>query len=250
MVCITRHLQPIPFDPEKDFVAGRRAWRPRGASSPSIPRCRRRTVAEFVAYARPTPARSTSARRASATITHLFGEMLNLEAGIKMTHVPYNGSAPATNDLLAGEVQAQFDQTCLPQSRRASCSGSPCWPRCAGRDSPTSRPCAKRATARTAAIRWFGILAPAGTSPAVVAQLDQAIAESLTRPTSSTRCIMAACKSPISTRPTSARASASRARCSATSSRRGNITLLGRRWRSRNMRSVSAASTPPSSRPL
>jgi tripartite-type tricarboxylate transporter receptor subunit TctC len=113
MVCITRHLQPIPFDPDKDFVTVSRMCTSWGifAIHPSVPA---RTVAEFVAYAKANPGKINFGSSGLATITHLFGEMLQLEAGIKMTHVPYRGSAPATNALVAAEVQAQFDQTCLP----------------------------------------------------------------------------------------------------------------------------------------
>ena len=113
MVCITRHLQPIPFDPEKDFVTVSRMCTSWGifAIHPSVPA---RTVAEFVAYAKANPGKINFGSSGLATITHLFGEMLQLEADIKMTHVPYRGSAPATNALISGEVQVQFDQTCLP----------------------------------------------------------------------------------------------------------------------------------------
>jgi len=81
------------------------------AVHPSVPA---NTVAEFVAYAKANPGKLNYGSAGLATITHLFGEMLCLEAGIRMTHVPYRGSAPATNALLAGEIQAQFDQTTLP----------------------------------------------------------------------------------------------------------------------------------------
>src|SRR5260221_4705486 len=122
MVCITRHLQPIPFDPEKDFLTVSRMCTSWGifAIHPSVPA---RTVAEFVAYAKANPGMINFGSSGLATITHLFGEMLSLEAGIKMTHVPYRGSAPATNALIAGEVQAQFDQTCLPHVKAGKLVG-------------------------------------------------------------------------------------------------------------------------------
>ena len=122
MVCITRHLQPIPFDPEKDFVTVSRMCTSWGifAIHPSVPA---RTVAEFVAYAKANPGKINFGSLGLATITHLFGEMLQLEAGIKMTHVPYRGSAPATNALISGEVQVQFDQTCLPHVKAGKLVG-------------------------------------------------------------------------------------------------------------------------------
>lgn len=181
MVCITRHLQPIPFDPEKDFVPVSRMCTSWGifAIHPSVPA---RTVAEFVAYAKANPGKLNFGSSGLATITHLFGEMLQLEAGINLTHVPYRGSAPATNALLAGEVQAQFDQTCLPHVKAGKLIGlamlsdvrHPDFP-----DVPTLREAGYR---REEGDSWFGILAPAGTSPSVVAKLDNAIAEALRSP--------------------------------------------------------------------
>ena len=181
MVCITRHLQPIPFDPDKDFVTVSRMCTSWGifAIHPSVPA---RTVAEFVAYAKANPGKINFGSSGLATITHLFGEMLQLEADIKMTHVPYRGSAPATNALVAGEIQAQFDQTCLPHVKAGKLIGlamlsnirHPDFP-----DIPTLREAGYR---KEEGDSWFGILAPTGTSPEVVARLDKAIGEAVRSP--------------------------------------------------------------------
>mgnify|MGYP000499935795 CR=1 FL=1 len=181
MVCITRHLQAIPFDPDKDFVTVSRMTTSWGAFAihPSVPA---NTVAEFVAYAKANPGKINYGSAGLATITHLFGEMLCLEAGIKMTHVPYRGSAPATNALLAGEIQAQFDQTTLPHIKAGKLKAlamlaevrHPNFP-----DVPTLR---EAGYGKEGGDSWFGILAPAGTSPDAVARLDKAIAEALQAP--------------------------------------------------------------------
>ena len=70
-------------------------------------------MAEFVAYVKANAGKVNYGSAGLATITHLYGEILNLEAGIKLVHVPYKGSAQATQDLLGGQIQAQFDQTVL-----------------------------------------------------------------------------------------------------------------------------------------
>ena len=181
MVCITRHLQPIPFDPDKDFVTVSRMCTSWGifAIHPSVPA---KTVAEFVAYCKANPGKVNFGSSGLATITHLFGEMLQLEAGIKMTHVPYRGSAPATNALVAGEVQAQFDQTCLPHVKAGKLVGlamlsnvrHPDFP-----DVPTLREAGYR---KEEGDSWFGILAPTGTSPAVIAKLEKAIGDAVRAP--------------------------------------------------------------------
>lgn len=181
IVCITRHLQPIPFDPEKDFIPVSRLSTSWGAFAvhPSVPA---KTVAEFVAYAKANPGKINFGSAGLATITHLFGEMLSLEAGIKMTHVPYRGSAPSTNALIAGEVQALFDQTTLPHIRSGKLRGLAMLSEIRHPDFPEIPTLREQGYGKDGGDSWFGILAPAGTPPAVVARLDQAIAETLRTP--------------------------------------------------------------------
>jgi tripartite-type tricarboxylate transporter receptor subunit TctC len=181
MVCITRHLQQIPFDPDKDFVTVSRMSTSWGmfAIPPSLPV---RSVAEFVAYAKANPGKINFGSSGIATITHLFGEMLSLEAGIKMTHVPYRGSAPATNALLSGEVQAQFDQTVLPYVKAGKLIGLATLAEVRHPDFPDIPTLREQGYGKDGGDSWFGILAPTGTSPAVVSQLDKAIGEALRAP--------------------------------------------------------------------
>ncbi|WP_395714638.1 Bug family tripartite tricarboxylate transporter substrate binding protein [Reyranella sp.] len=181
MVCITRHLQPIPFDPEKDFLTVSRMATSWGimAIHPSVPA---RTLAEFVAYCKANPGKVNFGSSGLATITHLFGERLCFEAGIKMTHVPYRGSAPATNALVAGEVQAQFDQTCLPHVKAGKLVGLAMLSEVRHPDFPEIPTLMEQGYGKDGGDSWFGILAPAGTPPEVVARLDKAIAESLRSP--------------------------------------------------------------------
>lgn len=181
MVCITRHLQPIPFDPEKDFLTVSRMATSWGimAIHPSVPA---RTLGELVAYAKANPGKLNYGSSGLATITHLFGERLCFEAGIKMTHVPYRGSAPATNALIAGEVQVQFDQTCLPHVKAGKLVGLAMLSEVRHPDFPEIPTLIEQGYGKDGGDSWFGILAPAGTPPAVVARLDKAIAESLRSP--------------------------------------------------------------------
>ncbi len=181
MVCITRHLQPIPFDPEKDFIPVSRMSTSWGALAvhPSVPA---RTLAEFVAYAKANPGKINFGSAGLATITHLFGEMLNLEAGIQMVHVPYRGSAPATNALLAGEVQVQFDQTTLPHIKAGKLRGLAMLAEVRHPDFPDIPTLREQGYGKDGGDSWFGVLAPAGTPLAVVAKLDQAIAVALRAP--------------------------------------------------------------------
>jgi tripartite-type tricarboxylate transporter receptor subunit TctC len=181
MVCITRHLQQIPFDPDKDVIPVSRMTTSWGAFAvhPSVPA---KTVAEFVAYAKANPGKVNFGSSGLATITHLFGEMLCLEAGIKMVHVPYRGSAPATNALLAGEVQVQFDQTTLPYIKSGKLRALAMLAEVRHPDFPDVPTLRETGYGKDGGDSWFGILAPVGTSPAAVERLDKAIAEALRSP--------------------------------------------------------------------
>lgn len=67
------------------------------------------SVPEFIAYARQNPGKVTFASSGVGTATHLVAELFKTVAGIEMQHVPYRGSAPALNDMIAGRVDVMFD---------------------------------------------------------------------------------------------------------------------------------------------
>jgi tripartite-type tricarboxylate transporter receptor subunit TctC len=178
MMAITRHLQPIPFDPDKDFATVARMATSWGAVAihPSVPA---QTMAEFVAYVKANPGKVNFGSSGLGTITQLYGEMLNLEAGIRMVHVPYKGSAQATQDLLGGQVQVQFDSTVLPhilsgRLRGLAIISDTRWPH--KPDMPTLR---ETGYGRQGGESWFGILAPAGTPSAIVARMSRTIDQAL-----------------------------------------------------------------------
>lgn len=68
-----------------------------------------KTVAEFVDHAKRNPGKINFGSAGAGTSTHLVGELLQQEAGIVLTHVPYKGSAPEIADLLAGVLDVSFD---------------------------------------------------------------------------------------------------------------------------------------------
>ena len=78
------------------------------------PRLAVRDVAGFIAYAKAQPRPLSFASSGNGTSLHLIGELFRLKAGIELIHAPYRGSAPAVNDLIAGNVDCMFDQ--LPAS--------------------------------------------------------------------------------------------------------------------------------------
>jgi tripartite-type tricarboxylate transporter receptor subunit TctC len=78
---------------------------------PSVPA---KTVAEFIAYVKANPGKVSFASSGTGASPHMSAELFMEMTGVKMTHVPYRGSAPAMNDLLPGRIQLIFDN--LPGS--------------------------------------------------------------------------------------------------------------------------------------
>ncbi|AHV94867.1 tripartite tricarboxylate transporter substrate binding protein [Bordetella holmesii] len=113
----------------------------------------------------------------NGSINHLAGELFKQKTQAAMTHVPYKGSGPATVDLLAGRVQVFFATvpTILSQVRDQrmdllAVTGkerSPLFP-----DTPTV---AESGIADFDITTWWGVLAPAGTPPAIIGKLNAAI---------------------------------------------------------------------------
>lgn len=161
----------LPFDPEKDFtpvaslatlpfVAVARA----GASIKTMP--------DLVAAAR--SGRLTYGSAGNGSVNHLLGEMVNTAVGIKLEHVPYRGAAPAMQDLMGGQINLVFAS--LPSVAGSIRAG-------------TLQPIAVTSAKRSASFAsiptiaeagfpdfdvnpWFGLFAPAGTPPKVVAKIN------------------------------------------------------------------------------
>ena len=142
--------------------------------NPKVPA---RTVREFINLAKANPEKLTIGNGGTGTAQHLGGEYFASTADIKVLHVPYKGSAPATTDLLGGVVDAQFDNlvTLIPHVRAgklralavSSARRVPLLP-----DVPTI---AEAALPGFETGTWYGIVAPAGTPTTVVERLNREI---------------------------------------------------------------------------
>ncbi|AVA34194.1 tripartite-type tricarboxylate transporter receptor subunit TctC [Cupriavidus metallidurans] len=173
----------LPYDTRKDFAPVSLV-----ANLPLIlagsPSLKARNVPELIAAAKAAPGTITFGSAGNGNTGHLAGELFDSMAGVKMTHVPYKGSAQVVNAMLAGDIQLTFDSisTSMPQIR-------------AGRMTALAVTSAKRAamapdvpTLAEAGVPgfdingWYAILAPAGTPRAVVDKLSSEIAAVLTQP--------------------------------------------------------------------
>ncbi|AVA35119.1 tripartite-type tricarboxylate transporter receptor subunit TctC [Cupriavidus metallidurans] len=105
----------LPYDIEKDFapVSFATMYPIFVVVHPSVPA---NNIKEFIAYAKKSDKPLAFGSSGNGGGTHLAGELFNMEAGTKLQHIPYKGSAPAMSDLLGGQVQVMFSDapTALP----------------------------------------------------------------------------------------------------------------------------------------
>ena len=133
-----------------------------------------KTVAELVALAKASPGRLSYGSNGNGTAQHLIGTLFQMDTGTELLHVPYKGSAPLTTDLLAGQVTMSFDS--IPPQIQHIRAGKL---RALAVATPTRSsllpdvPTLQEAGLKGFDIQtWYGILAPAGTPPAVLAKLN------------------------------------------------------------------------------
>jgi tripartite-type tricarboxylate transporter receptor subunit TctC len=162
----------LPFDAEKDFTPVSTLW-----SLPNMLMVRlgvpAKTISELVALARANPGKYSFASSGAGTTPHLSGEIFKQLAKIDLLHVPYRGSAPATQDLLAGQVDMMFDNIPGPlaQMRAGKVRGL-------GVTSLERSPVAPEIPPMAEFLpgfdltSWGGICGPAGLPPAMVEKLS------------------------------------------------------------------------------
>jgi tripartite-type tricarboxylate transporter receptor subunit TctC len=174
----------VPYDPNKDFAPiGQYGIGPNviviNASVPA------KTLPELIALAKAKPGTISYASSSGIGSTaHLAGELLGTVAGIDIVHIPYKGNAEGVTALLANQVQMAI-------------SGLP--PMIAHIQAGKLRPLAVTGPTRMAQLpdvptvteigfkeidvsAWYGVIAPAGTPPEIVAKLSDAFAKAIARP--------------------------------------------------------------------
>jgi tripartite-type tricarboxylate transporter receptor subunit TctC len=177
-----------PYEPFRDFTPI--AVVARGpvvlGVHPSFPA---KTVGELVALAKANPRKYAFSSCGNGTVLHLAGELLNLQAGIDLAHIPYRGCAPAMTDAVSGQVPIFFtvlgNAASFAKSGKvrllgvASVSRLPSYP-----DLPTI---AESGFPGYDAFPWFGMLAPAGTPQEIVQRLAAEISAAVPLPEVSER---------------------------------------------------------------
>jgi len=149
--------------------------------NPAVPA---QTAQEFIALLKARPGQLSFGSGGNGSSTHLVPELFKLVAQVDMQHVPYRGSAPALNDLVAGNVQVMLDQlpSALPMIQggrvRALAVTGPRRSRLLP-DLPTM---AELGLPQAEATSWGAVMAPAGTPAPAIARLNAVIREALAEP--------------------------------------------------------------------
>ncbi|MDO8299852.1 tripartite tricarboxylate transporter substrate binding protein [Lacisediminimonas sp.] len=167
-------VKKLAFDPQKDLVpvggvAGFSSVLVTSATSPY------QSVADLIKAGKTE--NLTFGSSGPGSVSHMAGELFKSLANVNMTHVPYKGSGPVYPDMIAGRVSVLFDVSASAigfinggKVRALAVTSTT-----RSRALPNVPSLAEAGVAGYEALTWFGVFAPAGTPPAIVARLDQAL---------------------------------------------------------------------------
>jgi tripartite-type tricarboxylate transporter receptor subunit TctC len=148
---------------------------------PSIPAA---NVREFIAYAKQNPGKLNFGSGSTGSAGHLAGELLKVDAGLDMVHIPYKGAAPATQALLAGDTQLMFDNlaNAMVQVKAGKLRALAVTTAQRSKLAPDLPTMAEAGVPGFDISTWFGLLAPAGTPPDVIARWNADVTRILNTP--------------------------------------------------------------------
>ncbi len=174
----------MPYDPIRDFVPIAQV----GVTptllgvNPSLPV---KNVQQLIALVRDNPGKYTYGSSGVGSILHLCGEQLKAAAGgLKITHVPYRGSAPMMTDLVGGQITMAFDATptAMPQAQTGAIRALGAGMAQRIRQMPDLPTLQEQGVKGFECYTWNAILAPAGTPQGVVDKLATAILKAMEDP--------------------------------------------------------------------
>jgi tripartite-type tricarboxylate transporter receptor subunit TctC len=173
----------MPFDAQRDFAPITLV-----AITPNVlvvnPSLPVHSVKELIAYAKANPGKLSFGSGSIGSAGHLAGELFKVDAGVDMVHVPYKGAAPAMQGLLAGDTQLMFDNLASAMSQvkagklRALAVTSAERSKLVS-DLPTM---AEAGVPGFDISTWYGLLAPAGTPPDLIAKWNADVTKILSAP--------------------------------------------------------------------
>lgn len=173
----------LPYNPEKDLQPITIL-----AEVPNVlvvhPSVPAKDVKEFIALAKQKPGQINFGSAGYGSSTHMIAELFKFEASVNLTHVPYRGSSPALNDLVAGQIQAMFENlpTALPfiVSNNVRALGVTSATR--SESLPSLPTIAEAGLPGYEATAWFTFAVASGVPAGAVEKLNAAIRKALQRP--------------------------------------------------------------------
>ncbi|HEX2828218.1 MAG TPA: tripartite tricarboxylate transporter substrate binding protein [Burkholderiales bacterium] len=185
---ITPATTKLPYDLTRDFSAVAPV-----ATGPLVlvvhPSVPAKSVAELVALSKAKPDALNYASSGTGSITHLAAELFRSMTGAAMTHVPYKGTGPAQNELLAGRVQAMFGvlAPALPHVQAGKLRALGVTSATRSKLAPNVPTISESGVKGYEAATWYGILAPARTPAPVVQTVAKHVAMAVADPEVSDR---------------------------------------------------------------
>jgi tripartite-type tricarboxylate transporter receptor subunit TctC len=176
-------FKKLPYDPVRDLApVAQLASAPLVlAVHPSLPA---QTIEELIALAKAKPGALSYSSSGTGSVHQFAGELFKLRTGTDIVHIPYKGSGPATADAVSGQVQVTFASVAsvlrFVQSGRLRALAVTSPQRSAQlAHVPTA---IEAGLAEVELTSWYGLLAPAGTSPEVIAKLFNDVSAALATP--------------------------------------------------------------------
>ncbi len=142
------------------------------------------SVKEMIAYAKANPGRTNFGSGSNGSAGHLAGELFKLETGTDVAHIPYKGGAPALQALLAGDTQFMFDNlaNAMAQVKGGKVRAIAVTTAQRSKLAPDLPTMAEAGMPGFDISTWFGLLAPAGTPPDVIAKWNADVVKVLNSP--------------------------------------------------------------------
>ena len=173
----------LPFDAVKDFapILLLASIANLLVVHPSIPA---HSVKELIAFAKARPNQLVYGSAGSGTASHFAGELLNMMGGIKVTHIPYKGLAPAHTEVIGGQLSLMFDGivTGLPAVKAGRLRALAVTTLKRWQGAPDIPTMSEAGLAGFEVNSWFGLLAPAGTPREIVLRLNSEVSRALHEP--------------------------------------------------------------------
>ena len=170
----------LAYDPVKDFEPVFRF--PDTPLVLLVPKSSRfKSAAELIDHAKKNPGKLNFGNAGAGSTSHLIAALFESRAGIDVVSVPYKGAAPAMNDLIAGQVDAMFDQTntALPQIAGGRLTALAITSTQPMPQFPGVPPLADKTLPGFEAATWYGLYAPKGTPKDIIAKMHQAYLKAL-----------------------------------------------------------------------